>query len=47
MTFWEFAAAVAGWTRAQGGGHAHVGDPLTDEEYDALCDLAEMWNGRS
>ncbi len=48
MTFWEFSACVDGWNRAQGSGHAHSEDPLTDDEYDALCALVERWNdGRS
>lgn len=44
MTLWEFAACVAGYNRAQGGGHHHTGDPITDEEYDALCALGDRWS---
>lgn len=44
MTFWEFSACVDGWNRAQGDGHRYSGDPMTDEEYDALCDRVERWN---
>lgn len=44
MTFWEFAACVDGWNRSQGDGHTHTGEPLTDDDYDALCDLADRWN---
>lgn len=48
MSFWEFSACVDGWNRAQGSGHAHNGDPITDEEYDAACDAIErMSNGAS
>lgn len=45
MTFWEFQACMQGWNKAQGGGHHYNGDPLTDAEYDALCELGDMWNG--
>lgn len=44
MTMWEYAACVDGWNRAQGSGHAHQGDPMTDAEYDALCALGDRWN---
>lgn len=48
LTFWEFAAAVDGWNRAQGDGHAYRGDPMTDNDYDALCARVEGWiNGGS
>lgn len=43
MTMWEYMACVKGWNRAQGGGHAHNGT-MTDEEYDALCELGDRWN---
>jgi hypothetical protein len=45
MTLWEYMACVSGWNRAQSGGHAHNGDPMTDEEYDKLCELGDKWNG--
>lgn len=44
MTMWEYAACVDGWNKAQGGAHAHQGNPLTDAEYDALCALGDRWN---
>ena len=44
MTFWEFGACVEGWNRAQGGSHHFRGDPLTDDEYDALCALGDRWS---
>lgn len=44
MTMWEFTACVDGWNRAQGSGHAHSGEPMSGEEYDALCALADRWN---
>ena len=48
MTLWEFGACVAGWNRAQSNGRAHNGDPMTDDEYDALVALGERWsNGAS
>lgn len=43
MTWWEFGACVDGWNRSQGGKH-HNGDPLSDDEYDALCAIADRWN---
>ena len=47
MTFWEFAACVDGWNRAQAGSH-HYNGTMTDEEYDALCALGDRWsNGGS
>ena len=48
MSFWEFAACVDGWNRSQGGGYAHTGEPISDDEYDAACEAIErMNNGRS
>ncbi|MEQ3644775.1 MAG: hypothetical protein ABNH17_05545 [Paracoccus sp. (in: a-proteobacteria)] len=48
MTMWEYMACVSGFNRAQGGGNAHQGAPMSDEEYDALCALGEGWsNGGS
>lgn len=43
MTIWEYLACVRGWNRAQGNGHKHSGDPMTDDEYDALVALGERW----
>lgn len=45
MSLWELAACMDGWNRSQGVGHRHIGDPFTDEEYDALVALGESWNG--
>lgn len=47
MTFWEFSACIDGWNRSQGTGHHHNGEPLTDDEYDELVALGEMWSGTS
>lgn len=47
MTLWEYMACVKGWNRAQGGGHAHEGDPISDEEYDRVCKLMDGIDGRS
>lgn len=47
MTLWEFTACMDGWARSQGKQHAYEGQELTDEAYDALCDLGDSWNGRS
>ena len=48
MSMWEYMACVSGFNRAQGGGNAHQGAPMSDEEYDALCALGEAWsNGGS
>ena len=45
MTMWEYMACVQGWNRANGG--ATGGSQMSDEDYDALCRLGDMWNGRS
>ncbi|WP_406720367.1 hypothetical protein RPE78_09135 [Thioclava litoralis] len=45
MTLWEYLACLDGWNRSQGKGHAHEGGPMTDADYDALCELGDMWNG--
>lgn len=45
MTFWELAACVDGWNRAQGDGHAYQGEPITDEEYDRVTRLLERLDG--
>lgn len=45
LTLWEFAACAAGWNKSQGKSHSVEGEPLSDEAYDALCELGEMWNG--
>lgn len=45
MTMWEYMACVKGWNRVNGGGDA--GTPMSDEDYDALCRLGDMWNGGS
>lgn len=44
MTFWEYMVCVRGWNKANGGGESA---PMTDEDYDALCRLGDMWNGGS
>ena len=44
MTMWEYMACVSGWNRAQGGGYAHQGEPISDEEYDALVARGERWS---
>lgn len=46
MTLWEFQACISGWNKAQGKGHSVEGEPLTDDAYDALCELGESWNVR-
>lgn len=46
MTMWEYLACVDGWNKSQGKAHSVDGEPLTDEAYDALCELGEIWNGR-
>lgn len=38
MTLWEFAAAVQGWAKANGGGE-NKPKPPTPEEHDALMAL--------
>lgn len=45
MTMWEYMACVQGWNRANGGETG--GSQMSDEDYDALCRLGDMWNGRS
>lgn len=44
MTLWEYMVCVRGWNKANGGGESA---PMTDEDYDALCRLGDMWNGGS
>lgn len=46
LTLWEYLACIEGWNRSQRKGHAYEGSQLTDEAYDALCELGESWNGR-
>jgi len=41
MTFWEYRACLDGWNRSQGSGHGNENQPLTDEQYDALCDIMD------
>lgn len=45
LTMWEYLACVEGWNKSQGKAHAYEGSALTDDAYDALCDLGETWNG--
>ena len=47
MTFWEFSACIDGSNRSQGNGHAHHGDPITDEEYDRVCKILDGIDGDS
>ena len=42
MTMWEYMACIKGWNRSQG---AETGAPMSDEDYEALCRLGDMWNG--
>ena len=44
MTMWEYMACIKGWNRANG---SAKGEPMSDEDYDALCRLGDAWNGRS
>ena len=41
MTLWEYSACIEGWNRAQGNGAGSENPPLTDEQYDALCDIMD------
>lgn len=45
MTMWEFNSCVSGYNKAQGKRHSVVGDPMSDEAYEALSALGDMWNG--
>ncbi|WP_206614763.1 hypothetical protein [Paenirhodobacter populi] len=45
LTLWEFSACVVGWNKSQGKSHSVEGEPLSDEAYDALCELGDSWNG--
>lgn len=47
MTMWEYMACVQGWNRSQSDGKGHRGKPMTDDEYDALCEKMEQLNGTS
>lgn len=47
MTLWEYMACVSGWNRANSSGHAHQGDPISDEEYDRVCKIMDGIDGRS
>lgn len=46
LTLWEFSACVDGWNKSQSKAHSVEGDPMSDSDYDALCALGDMWNGR-
>ena len=43
MTMWEYMACINGWNRANG---ASASTPMSDDDYDALCKLGDMWNGK-
>jgi hypothetical protein len=45
LTMWEYMACIEGWNRSQGKVHAVEGGPLSDADYDALCELGESWSG--
>lgn len=45
MTMWEYMACVQGWNRAQGSGATST--PMSEDDYEALCRLGDMWNGDS
>ncbi len=45
MTMWEYMARLDGWNRSQKGGHKVEGGPMSDADYDALCQIGEAWNG--
>ena len=45
MTVWEFAACVEGFNRANN--PKQDAPDMTPEEYDALCELGDMWSAQS
>jgi hypothetical protein len=46
MSLWELEACLDGWNRAQGSGHHYNGGPISDADYEALCEIGDRWNGR-
>lgn len=44
MTLEEFDLCVTGWNRAQGAGPA---PDLPEADYDALCDIMDLWNSEA
>ena len=46
MTIWEFQACLEGYQKANTPSHAVNNDPMTDEQYEALCALGDQFNGK-
>lgn len=44
MTWWEYAACLHGWNKNHGKRHSVENEPMSDEQYEALCDLGDMWS---
>lgn len=45
LSMWEYQACIHGWNKSQSKTYSVEGDPLTDADYDALCELGDDWNG--
>lgn len=43
MTLWEYAAAVDGWVKANGGKSAS--ETISDHDYERLVEMTQYFNG--